>query len=74
MKKLENAILRNAQKNYRENNSLTSYFIFPVGEENEARSALDNLYAEGYIERPNKALNTSYVTLTEYGVDFVNDL
>ena len=73
MRKLENSILRNAQNNYREKNSLTSYFTFPVGEEDEARSALDKLYEEGFIELPRKALGASYVTLTQYGVDFVND-
>ncbi|HEY4623097.1 MAG TPA: hypothetical protein VIH12_04500, partial [Solibacillus sp.] len=59
---------------YRKNNTLTSYFCFPVGQENEVRAALDNLYAEGYISLPKPALGASYVTLTDEGLELASNV
>lgn len=74
MRQMEKAILKNASEIYRKNNTLTSYFGFPAGQENEARAALDNLYSEGYIFLPRPAIGASYVTLTDEGLELATSV
>jgi len=74
LRKFERDILKKTYNHFLESGSPTFYYSFSAENQREVINALDNLYGDGYIKSPRRALNSSYVTLTDYGIDFATSL